>query len=209
MSNNSQSNKDEQGAPNIDQSVSDIYQSAAKATPSKALDEAVLAMAKKRGLSKKRKQTWLHWQYGGSIAASVLLVSFIYLYNIGPQAPQELHKRSTTSTSSTKLNSPAQVASEQEDDEISNDRLESIVVTGARINPRALELAQQADELLLELKILQADTARFTVLQSELFTTLQALSAQDRNWELDEDFYPVLSQKQIAMLKAPETLEED
>jgi hypothetical protein len=64
-----------------------------KASPSSAIDDAILAKAKQAIMqasiqadhtqqeNKKRSQPWLRWQYGGSVAASVVILVFIYIGN--------------------------------------------------------------------------------------------------------------------------------
>jgi hypothetical protein len=82
----SQSDNDEQSV------VSEIYKAAAKPEPSEVLDAKVLNMAKQQSSSKNVKSSqiqnasksnrtpfYMKWQYSGSIAASVLIIGFLFV----------------------------------------------------------------------------------------------------------------------------------
>ncbi len=87
---NSQSNDDSEFSQD-QYFVSELYLNGNKPRPSKNIDSAVLAMAKQQITV---KPLWRRWQYAGSVAASVLIVSFLLMRN-QTEITQELTQQDT------------------------------------------------------------------------------------------------------------------
>ncbi|WP_395344274.1 hypothetical protein PN836_005770 [Ningiella sp. W23] len=116
-----------------EQFVSGIYKSTQSKMPCKSLDEAVLAMARKRAKSK--KPTYLNWLSLSSVAASVLIVSVLYLlvpieplYSPSPSqepanaVPLEMHQTA-----------PGAPSPEQHSVDAVESELEHVIVTGQKV----------------------------------------------------------------------------
>jgi hypothetical protein len=140
-------------------------------SPSASIDEAILAKAKQASQkpnitaqedSQKKPRSWLRWQYGGSVAASVLILVFVYIgqyQNVPEQAELSVPASTPENLSSfmddqEEVHAPSPIQS-------SNSTSQPIELVAKDMEaPSTLSLAAQAKAIFVQMQsIKQADEA--------------------------------------------------